>query len=279
MKSIKRIIAFALILCMVLSLCACKSSEARAVEQQIKNLGEITLDSEQAIKEAKDAYNALSSEDQASVKNYDVLEQAESRYMVISLEKEIDEIGEVTLESETAISELVDAYEKMTEDEQTSVSNYEKLEGAVEELTALQIADWCNDAYYKLSSSAEFYMDTYTIPMLIILALNGTGDLSDEETAIQIDSLRMPWTIRGAEVGSTRVSDTQELIDKVLEKDPDNECAKLLGEMREKVLTYQELAESLYDYYVPDDWKVVYEDYSDNYPDLDARVSEAMPTA
>lgn len=277
MKSIKRIIAFALILCMVLSLCACKSSEAKAVEQQIKNLGEITLDSEQAIKEAEDAYNALSSEDQASVKNYDMLEQAESRYMVISLEKEIDEIGEITLESETAISELVDAYEKMTEDEQASVSNYEKLEGAVEELTALQIADWCSDAYYTLSSSAEFYMDTYTIPVLATLIMGYNGELSDNEAASEINSLRMLWTIRGAKVGSTRVSDTQELIDKVLEKDPDNECAKLLGEMREKVLTYQKLAESLYDYSVPDDWDVVYDDYTDDYPDLDARVSEAMP--
>ena len=121
-------------------------------------------------------------------------------------------------------------------------------------------------------------MDTYTIPMLATLIMGYNGELSDNEAASEINSLRMLWTIRGAKVGSTRVSDTQELIDKVLEKDPDNECAKLLGEMREKVLTYQKLAESLYDYSVPDDWDVVYDDYTDNYPDLDARVSEAMPT-
>lgn len=278
MKSIKRIIAFALILCMALTLCACKSSEVKAVEQQIENLGEITLDSEQAIKEAADAYDALSSEDQADVENYDVLEQAESRYKVISLEKGIDEIGKVTLKSETAISELVDAYEKMTADEQASVSNYEKLEGAVEELTAFQIADWCSDAYYTLSSSAEFYMDTYTNPVLAVLIVSYKGGFSGDEAGGYINSLREVWTIFGVTVGSTEVSDTQELIDKVLEKDPDNECAKLLTEMREKVLTYQELAESLYDYNLPDDWNAVYDDYTDNYPGLDARVSEAMPT-
>ena len=82
---------------MVLTLCACKSSEVKAVEEQINELGaieRIALTDGPAIKAASDAYLALSDKDQQNVENYATLENAEKEYndlvsLSLSLSKEI----------------------------------------------------------------------------------------------------------------------------------------------------------------------------------------------
>lgn len=232
MKSIKRIIAFALILCMVLSLCACKSSEAKAVEKKIEAIGEITPESESIIKEINDAYNSLSA------------------------------------------------------DEQASISNYEKLENANEELSNVLVAKWCNEAYSIITSKIHFYMEEYSIPMVEVMSDIAEMITSADEYTAKRDSLNQIWTESGISVGDTSIYDTRRLISKVQEKDPNNECAILLTELREKALSYQEFAESLYDLLMNNSsisslkygWGDAFFDYQDNYPDLDARVSEAMPT-
>ena len=67
----KRIIAALLALVLCLSLCACggKSDAVIAVETAIENLGEITVDSDAAITQVEEMYNALSEEEKAQVEN------------------------------------------------------------------------------------------------------------------------------------------------------------------------------------------------------------------
>lgn len=74
--------AVALVLCAVmpLSLCACGKSKAiKSVEKSIASIGEVTLDSEAQITDARKAYDALSKEEKEGVKNYSALKEAEAQ--------------------------------------------------------------------------------------------------------------------------------------------------------------------------------------------------------
>ena len=104
---------------------------AKAVDDQIDAIGEVTLESESAIVAARNAYEALTEAQQAEVKNYDKLTTAEARLAVLKpakpVEDLIDAIGEVTLGSEDAIAAARNAYEALTEAQQSEVKNYDKL--------------------------------------------------------------------------------------------------------------------------------------------------------
>ena len=107
---------------------------AKAVDDQIDAIGEVTLESEDAIDAARNAYEALTEAQQAEVKNYDKLTAAEARLAVLKpakpVEDLIDAIGEVTLGSEDAIAAARNAYEALTEAQQAEVKNYDKLTAA-----------------------------------------------------------------------------------------------------------------------------------------------------
>lgn len=81
----KKFISVLLVLftvCLCFSACG-KSEEAKAVEEKIKDLGEITIDKGAAIEEAEKAYAFLSGEDKGDVKNYDELVSAKDAYNAI----------------------------------------------------------------------------------------------------------------------------------------------------------------------------------------------------
>ena len=86
----KRIMAIVLVFSLCVGLCACfKSKEARNVEELIQAIGEVTIDSESAVLEARRSYDALTEEQKAEVKNYDVLVKAEEQFDQIALEVNI----------------------------------------------------------------------------------------------------------------------------------------------------------------------------------------------
>ena len=107
---------------------------AKPVDDMIDAIGEVTLESEDAIAAARAAYGALTEAQQAEVKNYDKLTAAEARLAVLKpakpVEKLIDAIGEVTLGSESAIAAARTAYDNLTEAQQAEVKNYDKLTAA-----------------------------------------------------------------------------------------------------------------------------------------------------
>ena len=73
----KKILLWVLAGAMMLSLAACgKSEAAKAVDDQIAAIGEVTLESETAISEAEAAVDALADEDREQLDNVDKLEQA-----------------------------------------------------------------------------------------------------------------------------------------------------------------------------------------------------------
>ena len=117
-----------------------------AVKELIDAIGEVTLESGDAIEAAREAYDALTDTQKELVKNYEKLTAAEEAYAAMvdaaaakAAEDLIDAIGEVTLESGDAIKAARAAYDALTDTQKELVKNYEKLlaaEELYEELTA-----------------------------------------------------------------------------------------------------------------------------------------------
>ena len=130
----------------------------KAVIDKISAIGDVTLKSEDAIKEARTAYDALTDAQKELVSNKDVLEKAESTLKELQDAKaadvkaaeevtnKISAIGDVTLESEDAIKEARTAYDALTDAQKELVSNKDVLEKAETTLKELKDAKDADDA-------------------------------------------------------------------------------------------------------------------------------------
>lgn len=143
----KRVILSVLILALALSMAACGQSEAaKAADEMIAAIGEVTLDSEQAIEKAEKAVSELEEKDRKQVKQVDSLTAARQTYEALVLESAVEEvesaisaIGTVTLESKDIIAAARKAYSDCGEDVQIHISNMDVLEKAEKQLETLQI--------------------------------------------------------------------------------------------------------------------------------------------
>lgn len=130
----KKFLAVLMILCLCLSFAACgKSEQVEKVESAISDIGTVTLDSESLIVAAEELYNALPAEEKGDVENYSKLEDARTTYNKIAVENVkslIDAIGEVTIDSATAIEAAKTAYNALSSDLQKEISNYDKIADA-----------------------------------------------------------------------------------------------------------------------------------------------------
>ncbi len=106
----------------------------------IKAIGEVTQNSVQPIAIARNAYNALDEENQALVTNYQMLLDAEASLKAL-VEAAIDEIGEVTIESEDKILATEQLYNSLSEDMKNAIENVQKLIEAKGALSKLKIAE------------------------------------------------------------------------------------------------------------------------------------------
>ena len=80
----KKFAALLLILAMCFTLTACgDSQELKATRELITAIGEVSLDSEEAIIAAENAYNALTEEDKAKVENYAELTAAREKFEIL----------------------------------------------------------------------------------------------------------------------------------------------------------------------------------------------------
>ncbi len=126
---------------------------AAEVEEKIDAIGTVTLDSEDAIAEAREAYDALTETQKALVENYATLTAAEETYdelvaevekaaadeaAATAVEEKIDAIGTVTLDSEDVIAEAREAYDSLTDEQKELVDNYSTLTVAETELASLK---------------------------------------------------------------------------------------------------------------------------------------------
>ena len=131
----KKIISLAMCLILLLSLCACgKSKQAKAVEEQISTIGDVSLEKEATILSTLENYNQLSDDEKETVENYSILENA------------IDTISALKqAEIETALEEI-ETLIKQAEMEQAEASCLELLESGNLSAEQEQMAnDYLND--------------------------------------------------------------------------------------------------------------------------------------
>lgn len=118
---------------------------AAAVDSLIAEIGDVTLDSKQAIETARAAYDNLTPTQKTYVTKLNTLTAAEAAYKNLVDQKAADdvtekikEIGKVTLESKTAIEAARAAYNALTNDQKLLVENYDVLTAAEAELARLE---------------------------------------------------------------------------------------------------------------------------------------------
>ena len=143
------------------------AAAAKAVDDLIDAIGEVTLESGDAIKAARAAYDALTDTQKELVKNYEELTAAEEAYANLvdaaaakAVDDLIDAIGEVTVDSGDAITAAREAYDALTDAQKELVENYEKLLAAEElykELTttAAQVAQKAAEEAKQAQEEAE----------------------------------------------------------------------------------------------------------------------------
>ena len=124
------------------------NAEAAAVEEAIAAIGEVTLDSGEAIENAKALFDALSPEAQARVDNAAVIGEAEAAYEEACLEAEaapveeaIASIGEVTLDSAGAIENAKALYDALSPEAQARVDNADAIGEAESILSGLRVEE------------------------------------------------------------------------------------------------------------------------------------------
>ena len=131
--------------------------QAAAVIQLIDALGEITLESRDAVANARNQFEALSSEAKALVTNYNLLEAAEVRLAQLDAEAALDQQAqaeaqavidainqfagqEITLDMRGAIEAARAQFEQLSAEAKAKVTNYSALEAAEARLRELESA-------------------------------------------------------------------------------------------------------------------------------------------
>ena len=145
----KKLLLTLLAASLALTLAACgKSEAAKAVDDQIAAIGEVTLDSEQQIADAEAAVATLAEEDRKQLDNEDKLTQARADYETLvieeaagKVEEAIAAIGTVTLDSSEVVANARNLYDGSTAEVQAAVENTADLEAAEATLSDLQVEE------------------------------------------------------------------------------------------------------------------------------------------
>lgn len=171
-----------LLLLFLLTACA-QSEAAKAVDQQITDIGEVSLDSKDAISTAESAVAALPEEDRKQLKNEEKLKEARTTYDGLVKQDAADKvseaiaaIGEVSLDSKEAIAKAREAYDGAEDDVKALVKNAADLEAAEAKLDELQVSN----AQSKISAIGQVSLESRAA---IDEAKAAYDALSDEQKA------------------------------------------------------------------------------------------------
>ena len=176
-KKIIAIVAAAIVLLLIVS-GGGKSDAAKAVDEQIKAIGKVSLESGALIEEAEKAVNSLSADDRDDLDKLDKLEKAREKYdklvlkdTVEKIEAAIEAIGKVSVETADKINAARDAYDAASDEAKAEVGNLDKLEKAEKEYNDLLVGETVSlinqigkvtlDSKEKINAARDAY-DTLT---------------------------------------------------------------------------------------------------------------------
>lgn len=153
----KWIAALFLIVLTTSLLCACTSGAVKKTEEAIDAIGAVNLNSEDAIRTAKELYDALDEEKKAQVLNHDTLEKAEETLQTLKIENVERLINQIdagdTLRKET-IDAARAAFDALDEQLQKQVKNSDRLLQAEEKYEVLtHISDYLIPNYKRIGTT------------------------------------------------------------------------------------------------------------------------------
>ena len=182
--SFRRRLPLALAFCLCLSLTGCKSWAASSADRQFARLDTAAPDGE-AVEQAREAYEALSEEDRATLENYERLLDAEAQYHANQADALIAAVGEVTLESGGAIDAARAAYDALTKDERARVTRLDELTAAEETLHRLEVTKAAAGIDALIAAIGEVTLESGEA----IDAARAAYDAADEEIRAAVGSL------------------------------------------------------------------------------------------
>ena len=184
---------------------------AGQVELQILAIGNVTLDSEDAIKSARSAYNTLDDSAKALVSVLQTLtdaEQALDALKVKSVENAIDGIGVVDYNSGDSIVAARDAYEALEVELQPMVSNKQVLDNAlinykqaiIDHARGVYDEMDCSESLETISDGLAVLTEDETLNAYMALFEAAAPKLISQLTVLKADNARIDsgntWTVK-----------------------------------------------------------------------------------
>ena len=137
-KKILIVVAVIVALILVVNIISGLSPAAKA-EKAIGKIGVITLDSEAAIVEAEEKYNALSESEQSEVANAEKLTEARANYDKLKkVFDAIENLGEITLDNKSDVENARKLFDDCDETLQEQITNKDTLVAAEKQITTLE---------------------------------------------------------------------------------------------------------------------------------------------
>lgn len=165
----KKICAIFLILIFI-TLSSCKSEEVKTAERLIDAIGEVTLESEDAIIAAEEAVELLTEDNRKNVDNISRLDSARNEYeqlvlqnQVAKIEEVISAIGTITLDSANAIEQAQEAYDNASLEVQKLVKNYSQIQNSRDALHRLEIEKEVKDVEEYIEVIGEVELSSKSI--------------------------------------------------------------------------------------------------------------------
>lgn len=191
--------------CSIILLSSCVQSDAaKAVDEKIAAIGEVSLSSLSSISDAEIAYRDLEEKDQRQVKKYETLIAARNTYSQLRADEVImliNDIGNVTIDSHSKIETAEKRFDELTDSERALVTNIDFLadaksqynsicvkrvetliEKAVQDTTKIDVAE---NAYKLLTIELQKMVSNYDKLQhckanLVVDAINSIGDVTLE---------------------------------------------------------------------------------------------------
>lgn len=153
--------ALAVALCIGIAGCALADPDVKATQDSIGSIGEVSLESHDAIAAARASYDTLTDGQKAKVSNASELDDAEQAWQekygfrIDKAEEAISAIGAVTLDSEAAIDQAATAYHALSTDEKVYVSNRNDLSAAQNTLAKLKKEEAAKPKPFAVGDAAD----------------------------------------------------------------------------------------------------------------------------
>ena len=240
----KRIIAILLLVAIALTLCCCgknketeptKSTAVKQAEKAIKEIGEVTLESEKAIKDAEKYYNILTDAEKAQVSNRLDLANAKEAFEALLAAEEENK-------KEQAFNNAKLAFEKLNEAAQLCIAGMDDVYGAWH--FGIYDADDYSSSYVAMYLSLETSFTTNEITQ-------ACSDAGFSVSYLTYDFNYCLWAIEQAHINRgtfdqlhTLLGDVQSILQEMSEKYGDYAYYPKLKEYYAKVASYADFFEN-----------------------------------